>query len=144
MNKKKKVKKTKHKQNVTNEIKMILQLDNFLIKKYKEDGMGYLRISDVNDSWRMEFREDTFKYSWILLLGADKKYHDILLAWIVLSFHMSMCVPDPQFIDDMLKSLEDLGRRSVERDEQKESGEVEEDEEMPLQFYEEMSVDAQP
>lgn len=114
---KKKAKQAKYLQNV-------LQLGNFLIKKKGDGEFSYIRISTVDGSWGMEFRDDTFKYAWIMMLSSDEKYHEALRAWIVVSYHMGMCMPDAEFLEEALKSLDGLQERSREMSEETEQKET--------------------
>ena len=107
-------------------LQIVLQLGNFLIKKKGDGEFSYVRISTIDGGWSMEFKEDTFKYAWILMLSAEEKYHEALKAWIVVCYHLTMCNPDGEFMEDVLKSLDGLARRSIEISEKSQKEAVEE------------------
>ena len=95
----------------------VLQLGNFIIKKKGDGEFSYIHIVTTDGGWMMDFREDTFKYGWILMLAAEERYHEILRAWITVSYHVTMCSPDPQFLDDTIKALQGLNQRALEMSE---------------------------
>lgn len=116
-------KKSKKKTNKENTLHFVTQIGNFAIKKKHEGDFSFVRIMSIDGSWRMDFREDTFKYSWILMLASEEKYHGILQAWLVIVYHTAMCNPDPEFIDGILKEFEELSKRTftIENEPEKES-----------------------
>lgn len=95
-------------------IETLMQLSNFLIKKRGDGEFTFVRITCSDPSWAMEFREDTFKYAWILMLMAEEKYHGILESWITMSYHMTNANPDPAFLESCLRELESLNQRTLE------------------------------
>lgn len=119
----------------------VLQLGNFIIKKKGDGEYRYIRISTVDGSWGMDFREDTFKYAWILLLASEERYHEALKGWIVVNYHTAMCNPDPEFLDNVIKELYALSDRAAayaeSKRENREKSEEEEAEEEA--FLEELS-----
>lgn len=90
----------------------VLQLGNFMVKKYGDGEYLYVRVCTIDGSWRMDFREDTFKYAWALMLTSEPKYYEILRAWITLSYHTTMASPDPIFIDKVIKEIYALQERA--------------------------------
>lgn len=100
-------------------LKELLRLGNFLVKRYGDGEFSYVRICTADGSWRMDFREDTMKYAWILMLASDTKLHLALEAWIVITFHAAFCNPDREFIDNMIKELHALALRAEDREKQR-------------------------
>lgn len=111
------MKNSKKKVKQNNSLQFIVQLSNFVIKKKGDGEFSFVRIGTVDGSWHIDFRDDTFKYSWIMMLAAEEKYHNILLSWIVVCYHTSMCAPDPEFLDDAIKMLDNLNKRTIKRTE---------------------------
>ena len=108
------MKNSKKKAKSKNKLQFVIQTGNFVIKKYNDNEYSYIRIETAGGAWRMDFREDTFKYSWILMLCSEEKHHGILQAWIVITYHVAMCSPDPEFLDAMIKELSALDKRYQE------------------------------
>lgn len=96
-------------------LQTVLQLGNFLIKKEGDGEYTYIRISTVDGNWGMDFREDTMKYAWVLMLSSDEKYHEALRGWIVTNYHLAMCNPDAQLLENTIKELYALNERNEER-----------------------------
>lgn len=93
---------------------ILLRLGNFLIKRYSDDIFTYIRITTAAGEWRMDFREDSLKYSWILMLAGDEKLHEVLRAWIVVCYHGAMCNPDVEFLEAQLLEFDNLGQRAMQ------------------------------
>lgn len=105
-------KSTKNKSHETKYLKNVLQLGNFLIKKKGNGEFSFIRVSTVDGTFAMDFREDTMKYAWLIMLASDDRYHEILRAWLTVAFHVVMCNPDPQFLDNTIKELYALNDRA--------------------------------
>ena len=97
----------------------VLRLGNFIIKKKGDGEFSYIKVGTIDGAWGMEFREDTFKYAWILMLSTEERYREILRAWLTVSYHTVMCNPDPEFLNNAIKELQALGERAVEREKER-------------------------
>lgn len=93
-------------------LQKVMQIGNFIIKKLGDGEHSYIRIGTIDGGWRMDFRDDTLKYAWILLLVSDEKYRMALEAWLVMAYHVANCNPDKEFVDNTLKELFALGERA--------------------------------
>lgn len=101
------------KKTIKNPLGFIGRIGNFILRSRGDGIHNYVRLSNSDGSWIMEWRDDTFKYSWILMLAAEEKYHKILEMWIIETYHVTSCAPDPQFNEDILNALESLNARAV-------------------------------
>lgn len=110
-------KSNKRRANSAKYLQDILQLGNFIVKKYGDGEVLYVRVCTADGSWRIDFREDSFKYAWILMLSSEQRYHEILKAWITVSYHTTMCNPDPVFLENIIQELHSLGERAQKMEE---------------------------
>lgn len=99
-----------------NEERDLLNLGNFTIthKWINED--GYITISSATGSWQLNYKDDTFKYAWLIHLVANENMHDFLQSWVILMYHISNCSPDSGFMEDSLASLTSLNNRTLEEE----------------------------
>lgn len=105
----------KRKKSMNETERVLARVENFIVSVRGDGEYNYVRVREVGAGWSMAFRDDTFKYAWILMLAAEEKYHRILLSWIVAAYHTAMCAPDPEFLEDIIAALGRLGDRSAER-----------------------------
>ena len=106
----------------TSAVTEIARFGNFLIKKIGDGQNLYLRVMSVDGTWRMDFRNDSLKYGWIISCLADGKdgVMKALESWIVLSYHMANVWPDIQFMEDGIKLFQQLQERVRRNNESRE------------------------
>lgn len=90
----------------------IIQLGNFIVKRYDDGIFLHIRITTAEGGWSIDYRQDNFKYAWVLTLLADEKFHDVLQAWMVMLYHVTACNPDPEFFERIFAELDNLGQRA--------------------------------
>lgn len=102
------------KQQKNNELNVIGRFGNFLVCRVGDGQHSWLRVTTADGGWRMEFRDDTEKYGWVMQLCSDERLARVFEMWIVINYHVSGCNPDPRFLEDAVNALEGLKERTAE------------------------------
>lgn len=92
----------KEKSKKTENSREIGRYGNFVVKSYGDGQHRWLRICTIDGGWRIEFRDDTEKYTWITAcLGEESDgVQSALESWIVLTYHMANVWPDVDFLHE--------------------------------------------
>lgn len=97
---------------------------NFIIKRYGDGRQTWLRITTADGGWRMDFRDDTLKYAWILMCMASENpgVQKALESWITITYHTANAIPDPEYLDRAIDNLYELNERAIALNEKQGAG----------------------
>lgn len=107
----------------------ICRLGNIIVKKSGDGMHDWIRVVTADGGWRLEWRDDTMQYAWVMMLAAgSEREKKILEMWTVMAYHTTNAMPDPQYLEDVADALQRLDKRTLERrlEEEKKASEKDE------------------
>ncbi len=109
----------------------LARFGNFLIKKYGDGQNLWVRVMSVDNTWRMDFRDDSLKYGWIItcLQAGTEGVLKALEMWIIIAYHTAQVWPDPEYLNESSDCLNRLQERVSRKALEKEKLETEKTEE---------------
>lgn len=90
---------------------------NFIVRSQGDGLNKWLRICTADGGWKMDFRDDTEKYTWIMAC-LDEESEGVQAAfesWIVLTYHTAHVWPDREFLEESVAMFGNLKKRMAER-----------------------------
>lgn len=96
---------------------MLGRYGNFIVRSMGDGQNKWIRISTADGGWRVDFRDDTEKYAWIMECLAEESegVQCALESWIVLAYHMANVWPDREFLEEGVAMFGNLQKRLSER-----------------------------
>lgn len=92
---------------------LVAQSGNFLVKRFDDEELSYYAVKAAAGHWAQVYRNDHPMYHIIesFVNTDDEHIGDVLDVLVTLSYTISSVAPDPQFVEEVYKSVESLHAR---------------------------------